>query len=1280
MTAVNASSYHISNLLEKMTSADKDYRFMAINDLTTELQKDSIKLDDESERKVIKQLLKLLEDKNGEVQNLAVRCLGPLTAKLKEYQTEMIVDQLCNNMLSDNEQLRDISSIGLKTVIQELPQGNAAMVGNICKKITGRLTSAITKQRDVPVQLEALDILGDLLAKYGSMLLNFHASVNEALLPLLKSQRMAVRKRTYNAIGYLVMSCSNHIFAELLTHIINELCTKNAQLSDEMNMRTYRTYVQCVCAITRQAGNRIGRFIERLIPLITAFCNQEGASECDDELREHCIQTFELFVRRCPLEITPHLSDIIDISLKFVTYDPNYNYDDDEAIDDDYYGDEDDEDDYSDDEDMSWKVRRASAKCIESIVSSRPERLNSFYSTVSLPLIRRFKERDESVKVDIFNAYIALVKHTCTVSSNAPCQTVTTLSGECLQPMDVEDTSISKLLDQVPEIVKSLQRHLTDKSIRTRQCCFTLLSNLVTTIPGCLANHLPALMDGIKFSLSAHRNNSSTIKIDILNFLHVFFLNHEPQIIQPHIKELVPLIIGGVNDSFYKITSDALRALQDLVKIICTPNDQQLTENYDELIYDLYQATLHRLRASDIDQEVKEGAITCMGQIMSSAGDRLINEVPVTLQIFLDRLKNEITRLTTVKSLTIIAEARKINLDAILAPAVPVLANFLRKNQRSLKISTLKCLDQIFKNYSYDVTMEMMSAVVQELPNLIDESDLHIAQLSLQLLTLMLSHPSSKGMKPLLCHILPKVFAIVKSPLLQGNALKSVLYFLQILVSRPEDGSKPFVSFREILRSLIQPIYPQQHLDQPQRSSSKTGKSDATASESLHKQAYHSTAKSIAALVAAEPSECAMIVGQFMSDVQNENSTDSIRTFVLLSLGEIGQQVDLSGYKDLEAVVMGAFIANNEEVKSAASFSLGRICIGNLPYYLPGMLAQIENQTRSHYLLLHSLKETISNAPQAELDSYVGNIWTLLFHHAESSEEGTRNVVAECLGKLTLIHPSRLLPELKSHLQSPSPLVRSTVVTAAKFTISDQPQSIDPLLRDNFGDFLELIQDPQLNVRLVTLTLLNSAAHNKPILIRELLPTVLPKLYQETMIRKDLIREVMMGPFRHSVDDGLDVRKAAFECMYTLLDTSFNKLDIFKFLEYVENGLKDNYDIKMLTFHLLIRMSSLCPVAVLQHVDRLVEPLRATCLAKVKADSVKQEFEKQDELKRSALRAIHALLAIPEANKSPAMSEFLQQIRVHADLSAMYENVQKDSAGATSALSSQMSCEAMDTS
>lgn len=54
-----------------------------------------------------------------------------------------------------------------------------------------------------------------------------------------------------------------------------------------------------------------------------------------------------------------------------------------------------------------------------------------------------------------------------------------------------------------------------------------------------------------------------------------------------------------------------------------------------------------------------------------------------------------------------------------------------------------------------------------------------------------------------------------------------------------------------------------------------------------------------------------------------------------------------------------------------------------------------------------------------------------------------------------------------------------------------------------------------------------------------------------------------MGPFKHTVDDGLDIRKAAFECMYTLLDSCLDRLDIFEFLNHVEDGLKDHYDIKV---------------------------------------------------------------------------------------------------------------------
>ncbi len=59
---------------------------------------------------------------------------------------------------------------------------------------------------------------------------------------------------------------------------------------------------------------------------------------------------------------------------------------------------------------------------------------------------------------------------------------------------------------------------------------------------------------------------------------------------------------------------------------------------------------------------------------------------------------------------------------------------------------------------------------------------------------------------------------------------------------------------------------------------------------------------------------------------------------------------------------MDGFNNSSEEVKSAASYALGNISLGNLGEYLPFVLNEIETQQKKQYLLLHSLKEVCARA------------------------------------------------------------------------------------------------------------------------------------------------------------------------------------------------------------------------------------------------------------------------------------------------------------------------------
>ena len=173
-------------------------------------------------------------------------------------------------------------------------------------------------------------------------------------------------------------------------------------------------------------------------------------------------------------------------------------------------------------------------------------------------------------------------------------------------------------------------------------------------------------------------------------------------------------------------------------------------------------------------------------------------------------------------------------------------------------------------------------------------------------------------------------------------------------------------------------------------------------------------------------------------------------------------------------------------------------------------------------------------------------------------------------------------------------------------------------------------------------------------MIRDHLQVLLPSIYQETIVKHELIRTVQMGPWQHKVDDGLEARKTAYETLYTLvstpkrrldrikyhktqLDTCLPKLDLNEFLKHVLVGLADSSDeIKVICHMMLFRLSQVAPTAVAQHLNEAAPLLEASTKAPtVGKDTVKQDLERAAELQRSTLRAVAALSKIAPQGIAP---------------------------------------------
>lgn len=165
-----------------------------------------------------------------------------------------------------------------------------------------------------------------------------------------------------------------------------------------------------------------------------------------------------------------------------------------------------------------------------------------------------------------------------------------------------------------------------------------------------------------------------------------------------------------------------------------------------------------------------------------------------------------------------------------------------------------------------------------------------------------------------------------------------------------------------------------------------------------------------------------------------------------------------------------------------------------------------------------------------------------------------------------------------------------------------------------------MLNDTDLDNRRLALTTFNSAARNKLELVTPHLGEILPLAMKETVVRPDLVREVTMGPFKHKVDDGLELRKSAYETLYALMEVAFTRMPVPALYDRVVAGVSDEHDIKILCCLMLSKLLTSAPAEFARRLDAVAEVFRAVLSYKPKDNAVKQELEKIAEHNKAVIK------------------------------------------------------------
>jgi cullin-associated NEDD8-dissociated protein 1 len=1181
------TSHNAVVLLPKLNDDDPDLRYMALSDICAILTHGPPSLfqnEYTNANKIVEAVIQSLKDINGEVQNMAVKCIEPLVHKVTEPILCNIIDKVTQLPTADAVD-NAVPALALRAIlssmshpVQGAPRSKEVETAYSAVKrvLIPRLTGPVRPNTHEPsigmVQTDlnkgtdtnTMDVLTDVARYFGPMLSDSEFSllitVSRNALNHQKSS-IVMKKKAVIALSALFPFLSPKLSQTFMANVISDAKSNQSKKSHQ------KLILSLLASLAKSSPSKFSQYLASLATLpISALSQEEIDNDLEkmeeteerdpeaDEVRESALLALESWLTVCSKSMQQFAHNVLEIIRRFLQYDPNFaHYEDmsDFEEEENLEGDDFEEDIAGDDEDdASWKVRRCAAKLAHALIVTQTEdellESDMLYTTIAPELISRFAEREEVVKLEILSALSTLIK----------------LTGGNLVPVafgsnqingHAESTSRKRRRAGSDATMVDLQPDtLQSKSINTALLTSKSFMALEEISPSIVKGLAEILQSG---SMPAKQASIQVLR-DLVYSLHgklLHYLNSTlPTIIEAISTSKLRVNTGTTSTSIQSYRVEALYCLGAILQVQSHKELQPYLPNLVSAVVLTIHDRSNKISLASL--HTAEHLIHSLTPPRSSTKENLPH---------LDKLTSALIAVASAHETDL--EVRKLAIQhlglllgrsslghSLLSHDIRVqgmallLQRLKNETTRLISARAIESASAYSKNAS-DFPKDWVDVVSKELIQQFRKASRSLRGASLTAMRTLATNPVSRVhlSKSTVDEVLVALLQLIK--VVDFHTLTPSLLILAAIIEKDSKNSNlpRFVDPLCALLSTSMPSGAWRSYLTVIRTFGNHGIGKPLMDDLLSKWSLTAppdvVGKVIGTLLVAGQDHVGVSLDNFVTELGSKS--DEKRK--CLALGVLGEAASIIGASSglTPQFFIQRFTGVNDPINQAAASALGRAGSGNVSTYVPVILSSIgasTNPLESHLILI-AIREIVNADDFSDLAPYVQELWNQVM--TASQDQTNRTVGAECLGRLVLLEPRAFLPQIQNLLATNSSVsLRNLGLSALRVTVTSDTsiahtEEVNLALKPAIAavcDFVPTEQD--LNNRKIGLTIINAAIHSRfHELIVSSLDPVLSLIINETNIRPELIKEVTMGPFKHKVDDGIECRKVCHQTQETNL-------------------------------------------------------------------------------------------------------------------------------------------------